>query len=50
MNLKESGQWQGDHRQTGEGGRVTVCVCVCEWGVVDVFTMGNEPISGLPRG
>lgn len=27
-----------------------VCMCVSGWGVVDVFTKGNEPISRLPRG
>lgn len=26
MHLKESGHWQDDHRQTGEGGRVSVCL------------------------
>lgn len=31
---------------------VCVCVCVClpELGVVNVFTRGNEAISGLPTG
>lgn len=33
-----------------EGGQGPTCVCVLGWGVVDLFTMGNEPISKLPRG
>ena len=35
-----------------EGGQGMSCVCMCvpEWGVVDVFTMGNEPISRPLRG
>lgn len=41
-----------DRLEGGQGMYIYVCVsmCVPEWGVVDVFTMGNEPISRLPRG
>lgn len=29
---------------------IYVCLCESEWGVVVVFTVGNEAISRLPRG
>ena len=31
-------------------GQGRVSVCVLGWGLGDVFTVGNEPISGPPRG
>lgn len=58
-----SSSGQDDHRQTGRGAgcvyiyiKIYACESACvsmrvpEWGVVDMFTMGNEPISRLPRG
>lgn len=46
--MKESGRQSlsglEDHRQTGKGAGC-VSMCVPGWGVVDMFTMGNEPIS-----
>lgn len=51
--LKESGQWSSpgwdDHRHTGGGAGYGRMFAVPGWGVVDVFTMANEPISRLPR-